>query len=1300
MSVFETINQGTPGSNATAWPVEVTDGTNVLGTPAHPVKTDPTGTTTQPVNGTVAVSSVGGTVAVTESGTWNIGTVAAVTGITNPVTVSQPTAAVLHATVVNQDGSGNALTSTSGALDSNLKMIGGSAPLTGTGGSGAGVPRVTVANDSAVKLWNGTNTLGIDSTGAATANITEVSGQSLTMGQKLMANSIPICIASDQNLEVTVGAVYDQQTGTTGVGSIPTTAGGMLSIINDNFLWSTLVLNFVPTGVAYGGIFELQGSTDGQNWTALTGTLLSSTPDQMTQYTTTSLATCAARYNLAGFPYIRIYTVQAFTGTIAVSYALTTALGDEVSFTRSMQVDASGTPVDTTPSTQYVVGQKPLGTYYQGGSGSYLSVVNDMIAAAYILPKPSKIGNTIVLAVVGESLPIGPTYVTDSAGNTYTQVVPSSGVAPIMVFTAPIYAVDAEGQLGFTINTGTSSVDIVAHEYSGLITVSPLDATSSNSGTSTSGIQSVTTPTITTSAAEDMVFAILWGQGVIPDAVVNINEVYFDGSNGYICLSSPYPSAASLPVHTLFEFAGLTGNAAFLNGTGSEITAYSTSTGIIKYASTHAAATYTGQNGTFLLGFSDGPNGLLKGFGFNSNSGSQRLSFSTATMNAAYITTVDSVQATPGSTSITQNFVNLMKYQSCIVALKIAATGTLAMGMNGGVLKALATDASGNLNVNVISGGTGTGGGTTSITGSTGAVLDGGQNTTPPQNMLQVGGVYNRIAPSITAGNLTALQTDASGNLQVNIANSVPINQSGGPWAVTVTNPEGGTQYISNSTIGNPGSVEGTVALGLYANNTVKALTTDTNGNLNVNVANASTAMGPVQTAVPGDASYTGFGMNGMLVGVSSAQPLPVAVQSGAGMQYAAATAVPTPTGTVALGWDGTDVRALSTSSTGALNVAGTLTLSTGQVEITGSTGAAMDAAQNTAAPAHVLQVGGVYNSTPPSISTGDLTALQTDGLGSLKVSIAGGSYAPSVNLQSTGTALTNTSGALNVNVTNGAASNAAAAATGSTVPTSAGYTGFNSSGNLVGVSSTNPLPVTVISGSSSGGTQYTPGQLAGASVTGTVAMGAYTTTGTSTNYWTMPLVCDTTGVLLPAAQGMVATAAPTYTTGKYGLLSLNTSGGLRVDGSGVTQPVKLTDGTTAISAAISALGTAPTGTAVQAVNNVALPSAAAGAALSSRFINSNGAGICLKASSGNLYGFTLTNGSASIANVEFFNSATAPTLGTTPVVFCVTLPPSANVTISPNLALMNFSTGIGFAATSVEGGTTTAAVVGMIFFE
>ena len=56
-----TANQGTPNSIGNSWPVEVTDGTNVLGTPTHPVRIDPTGTTTQPVSGTVTANAGTGT---------------------------------------------------------------------------------------------------------------------------------------------------------------------------------------------------------------------------------------------------------------------------------------------------------------------------------------------------------------------------------------------------------------------------------------------------------------------------------------------------------------------------------------------------------------------------------------------------------------------------------------------------------------------------------------------------------------------------------------------------------------------------------------------------------------------------------------------------------------------------------------------------------------------------------------------------------------------------------------------------------------------------------------------------------------------------------------------------------------------------------------------------------------------------------------------------------------------------------------------------------------------------------------
>src|SRR5579864_485960 len=56
-----TANQGTPNTIGNSWPVEVTDGSNVLGVSAHPLRVDPTGTTTQPVSGSVSVSNFPGT---------------------------------------------------------------------------------------------------------------------------------------------------------------------------------------------------------------------------------------------------------------------------------------------------------------------------------------------------------------------------------------------------------------------------------------------------------------------------------------------------------------------------------------------------------------------------------------------------------------------------------------------------------------------------------------------------------------------------------------------------------------------------------------------------------------------------------------------------------------------------------------------------------------------------------------------------------------------------------------------------------------------------------------------------------------------------------------------------------------------------------------------------------------------------------------------------------------------------------------------------------------------------------------
>lgn len=76
----------------------------------------------------------------------------------------------------------------------------------------------------------------------------------------------------------------------------------------------------------------------------------------------------------------------------------------------------------------------------------------------------------------------------------------------------------------------------------------------------------------------------------------------------------------------------------------------------------------------------------------------------------------------------------------------------------------------------------------------------------------------------------------------------------------------------------------------------------------------------------------------------------------------------------------------------------------------------------------------------------------------------------------------------------------------------------------------------------------------------GTITANIGTTNGlaldTSVNGVLVAQASTTSGEKGPLVQGAVTTGAPTYTTAQTNPLSLNTSGGLRVDGSGSTQPI------------------------------------------------------------------------------------------------------------------------------------------------
>ena len=58
---------------------------------------------------------------------------------------------------------------TTDLVAADLTKVGGSSVATGTGAGGSGIPRVTVSNDSAVKLWDGSNTAAVKAASTAAA---------------------------------------------------------------------------------------------------------------------------------------------------------------------------------------------------------------------------------------------------------------------------------------------------------------------------------------------------------------------------------------------------------------------------------------------------------------------------------------------------------------------------------------------------------------------------------------------------------------------------------------------------------------------------------------------------------------------------------------------------------------------------------------------------------------------------------------------------------------------------------------------------------------------------------------------------------------------------------------------------------------------------------------------------------------------------------------------------------------------------------------------------------------------------
>jgi hypothetical protein len=354
-------------------------------------------------------------------------------------------------------------------------------------------------------------------------------------------------------------------------------------------------------------------------------------------------------------------------------------------------------------------------------------------------------------------------------------------------------------------------------------------------------------------------------------------------------------------------------------------------------------------------------------------------------------------------------------------ALQGAVYNSVVQTLPSGTQQPLQLDANGNLKVNVVVGGgsSGGGGGGTSSSFGSGFPLTG----------TAIGAAY--------AGNMVSLAADASSNLNVNLKTSIPtgtnvigsISQNG-VWTFSL--PANAATAANQTTV--QGAVGGGTAAtmsalmgGLYnspeptlTSGQQSALQLDSSGNLRTYVMGGITA--PFASTFPA----TGFAIGGLsggnLVYISADASHNLQVNctvgcSGGTTSNASSAVATSSTNGAAVAWNygfngsswdqlqvdssknlkvtvaaalpaGTNVVGGVTQSGtwNVTNVTGTVSLPTGaasaanQINVTGTV-AAGTAASN------ALLTGSVYNSTQPTPTNGQQTALQADPHGNLRTS-------------------------------------------------------------------------------------------------------------------------------------------------------------------------------------------------------------------------------------------------------------------------------------------------------------------------
>ena len=487
--------------------------------------------------------------------------------------------------------------------------------------------------------------------------------------------------------------------------------------------------------------------------------------------------------------------------------------------------------------------------------------------------------------------------------------------------------------------------------------------------------------------------------------------------------------------------------------------------------------------------------------------------------------------------------------------------------------------------------------------------------------------------PALAAGANTIGAVTQSGTWNIGSITTLPSLPTGANVIGSIANT---TFAVTQTTAANLNAT--VVGTGTFAVQNTAALPAGSNAIGTVGVT-SSIGSGTTGAAIPTSADYVGWNSGGNLVGVGLTTAFPVQPGTGATFPVSIASMPSTPvTGTF---WQATQpvsiasmpstpvtgtfwqaTQPVSNSTPANLQVMGYGAVTTAAPVYTNSTnnalsltlagalrvdGSAVTQPVSIASMPSTPVTGTFWQATQPVSGTVAATQSGTWNIGSitsLPSLAAGGNVIGSIanttfaatqsgswNVAPTvgGTAVSS-GNPLPVSIIGGSSSNPAASATGSAVPASAGYTGWNSGGNLVGTSLTTALPIQAgtgatfpVTGTFWQATQpvslaalpslptgsNTIGAISNTTfgVTGTfwqatqpVSIASMPTTPVTGTFWqaTQPVSSASAASMPTLSYGAVTTAAPAYTNATNNVLSLTTAGALRVDNSAVTQPVSI----------------------------------------------------------------------------------------------------------------------------------------------